>query len=212
MSVVGDILPANATPFEEAAASGLSDGLPVPLRLIMDPATSPEAFLPWLAAHRSVDLWYSDWSTARKRQMVADAIRLARLKGTRDAVVEFLAFVDGLLIDTVAYPERFIFGRAIIGRTPVNHQPYVARYLVKTTTFRQPRAFVFGRAVIGRSILKTPDREKLKRCMTAITVAKAPETEVRVDFAHKRQANFGDGFTFGGGLTFGRYLDRTVLS
>lgn len=212
MSTVGDLLPDSAGPFIQALAAGFSDTLPVPLRQIMDPATTPEAFLPWLAAHRSADLWFPDWPINRRRQMVANAIRLARIKGTRQAVIDFLEYVDGQLLDTVSYPERFIIGRAIIGRTPVNHPPFMARHLVKVETFKEPRAFVLGRAVFGSSILKTPNREKLNRCRGAITVAKAPETELRVDFAHMRQATLGDGFTFGSGLTFGRHLDRTVLS
>ncbi|OYX00814.1 MAG: phage tail protein I [Bosea sp. 32-68-6] len=212
MTAVGDILPPSRTSFEVAVAAGMSDTLPVPLRQVMNPLEAPESFLPFLAAHFSVDLWYSDWPLSRKRMMIANAIPLARMKGTRQAAIDFLAYVDGALVDALAHPTRFAMGRGIVGRTPIGHPPFMARYLVKVETVKEPRACVLGRGIIGRSIIKASARVPLGRCLEALKVAKAPETQIRVDFAHMRPVTFGDGFTFSDGLTFGRYVDRTVLS
>jgi phage tail-like protein len=208
---VAAILPSNATAFERAVAAGLTDTLPVPIRDILDPAVTPEAFLPFLAAHDSVDLWFSDWSVGRKRAMVEEAVTLARLKGTRAGVIRFLSYVDGTLVDAISYPERFILGRAIIGRTPINHPAFVARYLVKVETFKKPRAFILARSILGRHILKTPDRTKLRRALAAIRVAKALESEVRVDFAHKRQTTLDDGMPLDPGSLLGAWRARSQL-
>ena len=71
MGDVSLVLSGEAKAFERAGAAGLSDDRPVPYEEIMDPYRSPERFLPLLAAHHSVDLWYDDWPTARRREMIA---------------------------------------------------------------------------------------------------------------------------------------------
>ena len=205
------LLPSNATAFEKAVAAGMTDVLPVPFRQILDPATAPERFLPFLAAHRSVDLWFADWPIERKRQMIADAVKLARLKGTRAGTLAFLEFVDAELLHIISHPERFVIGRSLIERTPIGHRPFSARHLIKVETKVPPRAFVIGRAVIGRSRLKTPSREPFSRVLAALRVAKAPETEYRVDFAHKRQWRLEDNVPLSAELPLGFYLDRTRL-
>ena len=208
---VATVLPSNSTAFERAVAAAMTDELPVPLAAIMDPATSPERFLPFLAAHRSVDLWFSDWPVERKRQMIANAIRLARLKGTRAGTLAFLEYVDAELLDIIAHPARFVIGRAVIGRTPIGHKPFSARHLVKVHTFRPPRCFVIGRTPIGRAPFVTPSREPFNRALAALRVAKAPETEYRVDFGHKRQWRLEDNIPLADELPLGAYLDRTRL-
>ncbi|WP_306180487.1 phage tail protein I [Rhizobium sp. AN73] len=133
--------------FEKALIAGMTDDLPIPYDVIMDPYRTPARFLPWLAAHHSVDLWYDDWSEERKREMIAQcaglstdypASPLAALKGTLVGLKRYLAFVDADIIDRIAHPARFTFGRAVIGRTPIAHQPFTAHYLVHVT-LRAPK-------------------------------------------------------------------------
>lgn len=211
MTTAADILPRNRGLFEIAAGEAMTDELPVPIRVVVDPQETPEDFLPFLAAHESVDLWFEDWPLQRKRDMVSEAPVLATLKGTRQGSIRFLSYVDGTLVDAVSYPEPFVMGRAVIGRTPVGHPAFVARYLVNVETVTPPHAFVMGRAVIGRSRLKTPSREKFKRVLIALRVAKAPETEMRVDFAHHRPLQIDDAPPLDGSFYLGQYVARNRL-
>lgn len=230
---VSAALPPGALPFERALAAGFTDVLPVPYRVLLDPSTTPAGWLPFLAAHRSVDLWFDDWPDARKRAVVEAALLDARLKGTRAGTMRFLSYVDATLVDTVAYPARFVLGRAVIGRTPIGHAPFLARHLVRVETTRKPRAFVIGRSalasrdqieaavphlivtsggeVIHGSILGTPSREPLRRCLTALRAAKAPETEIRVDFGHHRRLTLADAPPLDGSMRLGAFVARTHL-
>lgn len=208
---VAEILPPNVTAFERSVAEGMTDTLPVPFREIMSPADTPLAFLPFLAAHESVDLWFADWSEERKRTMVEEAISLARKKGTRAGAIRFLSYVDGTLVDAISYPAPFVMGRGRVGRTPVGHPPFVARYLVKVVIFKRPRHFVMGRSFIGSGRLHTADRTKILRAMAALRAAKAPETEVRADFAHFRQPTLDDGIALDPGYALGAYAPRSKL-
>src|SRR5690606_19844942 len=104
--------------------------------------TAPSEFLPWLAVHEGVRLWFSDWNDERKRKMIADAPALASIIGTHEAAVRFLEYVDAEVIDTVSYPARFVLGTSAVGITPLNHPPFRARYLVKVHLKMPVNAFV----------------------------------------------------------------------
>lgn len=200
------ILPSNSTPLERSMLRGLADDLPVPITDIVDPDQTPVAFLPWLAHHESVDLWYEDWSEARKRAMIAEAPTIAWLKGTRQGAIRFLTYVDATVERVIAYPARFVFGRARIGLTPIGHPPFVARYLVKIDTLTPPGAMVMTRSVIGRHMLKTPSREKFNRAMAALRASKAPETQYRVSFSYKRPLRIEDAPRLDSGWRLGDYV------
>lgn len=213
-------LPGNSGPFERAVARGMSDGLPVPYAEIMDPYQTPARFLPWLAAHHSVDLWFDDWSDARKREMIAQCAGvstaypsspLAGLKGTLAGLNRYLAFVDAEIVDRIAHPARFTMGRAVIGRTPVAHQPFVAHYLVKVKLEAPRNRFQVGRSAFGRSAVTTVDLEPIRRAERAMTTAKTPETLYSVTFAWRRGITFNDNIEIDGGSTFGGYRDRQRL-
>ena len=211
MTTAADLLPPNATPAERAIAASLHATLPVPLRQIMDPNATPTAWLPWLAAHDSVDLWFEDWAVARKRQMVNLAPTLARLTGTVAGPQAFLNFVDGTILDRIAYPTRFVMNRAVIGRTPIGHPTFTARYLVRVVTVKPPRAFVIGRSAMGNQRIKTPSREPFRRCRIALTASKSPDTEYRVDFAHQRVITLDSGIPMNGSIRIGQYVPRAKL-
>lgn len=205
------LLPANASIYEVALAEGMSELPPALIREAMDPATTPLSVLPFLAVHRHVRLWYPDWSEARRRQMAQEGPELAGLVGTQAAAARFLAFVDAEIIGKVSYPSRFVQSRAVLGRTPIGHPPFLARYLVKVETFTPPRAFVLGRSILGPARLKRPTREPFNRALAALRVAKAPETEYRVDFAHLRPLSIADAPPLDGTYALDAYVSRTWL-
>lgn len=206
-----DLLPSNSGAFERAAAEAMTDNLSVPIRQIMDPQQTPAEFLPFLAVHRGVKLWFADWPEQRQRDMVEQAPELAKLVGTHDGAVRHLAFVDAVIVDTVAYPARFVFGQSAIGVTPINHPPFKARYLVQVTLTRKPNSLIFGQSAIGRAALRAVDMEPIRRAKLALQVAKAPEAEYVVAFAWRRPISFGDAILADGTHKFGGYLDRHRL-
>jgi phage tail-like protein len=213
MTASKDFLPANATTYEKSVVRDISEYLVADLRKAVDPNQTPVDFIPFLAAHESVDLWYEDWTEARKRQMIAEAPVLARYKGTRKGTIEFIKYVDATLVDALAYPAKFVFGNARIGRTPIGLQPFVARYLIKISTTKEKKSFMMTRGVIGRDFLKAPDREPFERAFVALRISKAPETQMRVDFAYKRQLELSDGplLDNDGMYNLGDYVDRTKI-
>lgn len=211
MTSAADLLPDSAGPFEVALAEAITDTLPVTIREALDPATAPVDLLPWLAVNEGVRLWYSDWSEERKRLVISEALMAAFLVGTRDGSIKGLSYVDGTLVDALAYPRRFIFGRSFVGSTPINHPPFVARYLIKVATTTPKNALVLGRAVLGRAALRTPDRDPLKRCLAALRAFKAPETEIRVDFGYKRPLTIADAPLLDGSHHLDEYIERTKI-
>ncbi|WHA40917.1 phage tail protein I [Agrobacterium larrymoorei] len=220
MSDVSVLLPSSSDKFEHALAAGVSDDLPVPYAEILDPYRTPVRFLPWLAAHHSVDLWFDDWSQTRKREMIAQcagvsvlfpASPLAALKGTLAGLKRYLAFVDAEIVDRVAHPARFTFGRAVIGMTPVAHKPFVAHYLVKITLTAPKNRFQIGRCAFGRAAMTSVDLEPIRRAKRAMQTAKVPETQYSVSFAWRRNLTFQDQPFIDGSHAFGGFVDRKRL-
>lgn len=203
-----DLLPPNATAFERAIADAMTDGLPVPLRELVDPDRTLDAFIPFLAAHESVDLWFDDWPVARKRAMIAAALRLAGLKGTRLGLRLFLAYVDALLVSAMAHPRRFVAGTSAVGVQPLQFPAFAARYLIKVGLRRHCRSAVAGRAVLSLHGLVPVDLEPIRRARIAATVSKGPATQYTATFAHRRRPSF-DEMAFGMG--FDAFIDRTSL-
>lgn len=220
MSDVSVLLPSSSDVFELALASGMSDDLPIPYAEIMDPYRTPVRFLPWLAAHHSVDLWFDDWPDDRKREMIAQcagvstiypASPLAALKGTLAGLKRYLAFVDAEIVDRIAHPSRFTFGRAVIGITPIAHQPFTAHYLVKLALVAPKNRFQIGRSAFGRSAMTHVDLEPIRRAKRAMVTAKVPETFYTVSFAWRRGLTFQDQPFIDGTHAFGGYIDATRL-
>lgn len=211
MSTADSLVPEESGLIALALAFAMSDVLPVPIRQIMDPAKMPAAFLPFLAAHRSVDLWFDDWPEARKRQMVTEAVKLAALKGTRAAAGAFLAYVDTEIVDKRSYPSRWPVGQIAAGVTPIYHPDFTARFLLKVALKAPANAIVVGRTAVGRAAVRTVDDEPLRRAMRAITVSKAPETAFTTTFAHRLPMTLDEGINLDAGHELGAYTDRTRL-
>lgn len=87
------LLPPNATVLERRLAQANADvrDIPVEIDTLMDPDRIPLRFLPWLAWHMGVDTWRDEWPEQVKRARVKSAIRIARKKGTADAVRDVCA-------------------------------------------------------------------------------------------------------------------------
>ncbi len=87
------LLPPNATVLEQrlAEANAPLGAIPVTLDTLMDPDRIPLAFLPWLAWHMGVETWKDYWPEQVKRARVKAAIRIARIKGTAEAVRQVCA-------------------------------------------------------------------------------------------------------------------------
>lgn len=213
-------LPSSPTgSFERAMAAGMSDALPVPYAQILDPYLTPVAWLPWLAAHHAVDLWFDDWPEARKREMIAqcagvstvypDDPPLGDLKGTLKGLKRYLEFVDATIIDRKAHPQRFTFGRAPITRTPIGHEAFTAHYLIEVSLRRPPLCFQIGRASFGHSALTKVDVTPMARVKRAMVIAKTPETLYSVTFAWRRPIAVSDGIALDGSHIIGGYIDRT---
>lgn len=211
MMRVDELLPGNSGTFERALAATLLDGLPVPLRDLVDPMKTPARFLPFLAAHESVDLWFEDWPEERKRRMIAQALRLGGIKGTRAAAAAFLEFVDTTIVHKRSYPARAPVGRIVAGRTPINHPDFTARFLLKVDLVAPLRARPVGRMSIGRALALTVDREPLRRAKRALVVSKAPATAYSVTFAHRVPITLDAGLDLEAGCELGAFHDRTHL-
>ncbi|MFK0384990.1 phage tail protein I [Agrobacterium sp. NPDC090273] len=220
MSDVSVLLPPLSDPVEQALAGAMLDDLPIPYAVLMDPYQTPARFLPWLAVHHSVDLWFDDWTEERKREMIAQcagvstlfpASPLASLKGTLAGLKRYLAFVDAQIVDRIAHPSRFTFGRAIIGRTPVAHRPFVAHYLVRVTLKAPKNRFQIGRSAFGRAAMTAINLEPIRRAKLAMVTAKTPESLYSVSFAWRRGITFNDNIFIDGSHVFGGYIDRTRL-
>ncbi len=212
MTVTADeLLPAASGPFTRALAFAASDELPVQLAEIMDPERTPERFLPFLAAHESVDLWYDDWPVSRKRRMVDEAASLARLKGTRAAAKAFLPFVDTDIRHKVSYPSRSPVGRIAAGITAINFPNFTARYLLKTPMRKPYRGISVGYSAVGKAVARTPDLTPLRRAKEALVVSKAAETAYSVTFAHRIQKTLDDAPDLGAGFVLGSFKNRKRL-
>lgn len=220
MTTVGDLLPSNSGPWEYAVAAGMSDELPVPYDVLMDPYQAPVEFLPWLAAHHSVDLWYEDWPEQRQRDIIAHSSGrhpehtgewLAELKGTVAAAPAYLAYVDTEIVHKVSHPARFPVGRIAAGITPIQHKPFVARWLLKVALKAPAHAVCAGRSAVGQSAVRTVNREPLRRAKRALAVSKAIETAYTVNFAHRVPVTLDDGFDLDAGHVLGSFHDRIRL-
>lgn len=83
------LLPANSSPLEKALDLGfghLLDRVTPPFPELMDPVSTPVAFLPYLAADRAVNEWSTTAPEAEKRLTVKLAWPTARQAGTRQAL------------------------------------------------------------------------------------------------------------------------------
>ncbi|MGO4287551.1 phage tail protein [Bosea sp. TAB14] len=201
------LLPDTSGAYEWATMEGAEAQLPIPIPQLVDPASTTLPFLPFVAVHNGVKLWFDDWSEARKRAMAADW-ELPDLVGTRIGLRRFLAYVDAELISAVAHPRRFVAGLSAVGVQPLQFPAFTARYLFKVRLLRHVRGCVTGRGTAGNHAAVPVDLEPIRRAKIAATVSKGPGTQYTATFAHRRRPRF-DEMQFGMG--FDDFIDRTSL-
>jgi len=88
MSDLVSVLPNNATALEKSLEQVARTGSAIPsvLGALWNPDTCPSQYLAYLAWALSVDFWDARWSDETKRNVLRDAVRLHRLKGTLGSV------------------------------------------------------------------------------------------------------------------------------
>jgi len=145
------------------------------------------------------------------RSVVYPGERLADLKGTREGLRRYLAFVDAEIVRVVSHPTRFAVGRSGIGWRPIAHPPLTAHYLVKLPLRRPANPFEVNRSAIGRASMRTVDREPIRRARLAMTISKAPETLYSATFAWRRRIRLSDAIPLDGSHQLGGFVDRTRL-
>lgn len=86
------ILPAHLSALERDLDEALArlDEIDIPIATLWSPATCPAFALPYLAWALSVDTWRSNWPEAVKRNVIAAAPDVHRVKGTRPALEKAL--------------------------------------------------------------------------------------------------------------------------
>lgn len=85
---MNELLPPNSTQHERHLSVALagSVGIVVPIRELWSSVECPATLLPWLAWALSVDEWDTDWSEQQKRDTIAAAVKMQKIKGTIGAV------------------------------------------------------------------------------------------------------------------------------
>lgn len=88
-----DLLPPSATSQERAVSLALARiaAVPVPLRLLWDPAECPADLLAWLGWTFSVDEWDAAWGERARRASIQEAVWVHRHKGTIGSIKRALA-------------------------------------------------------------------------------------------------------------------------
>lgn len=93
---MASILPPHLSELErdlDAAMARLA-AIDIPISTLWNPHTCPVEVLPYLAWAMSVDTWRSDWPELIKRQVIAAAPDVHRIKGTRPALEMALAALN----------------------------------------------------------------------------------------------------------------------
>ncbi|MDF1687313.1 MAG: phage tail protein I [Parvibaculaceae bacterium] len=86
------LLPQNASALEKRLDTVNASRFDLNIRIseLWNPYTCPIDFLPYLAFAFSVDYWDENWSEEAKREVVAQAIKVHRHKGTPGALKDML--------------------------------------------------------------------------------------------------------------------------
>jgi len=97
MSEIDRLLPPSATTSERAIETVIAErtaGIDAPISKLWDVDNCPAEVLPFLAWAFSVEVWDHAWSEEIKRNVIRNAVRVHRQKGTKPAVIEALAALD----------------------------------------------------------------------------------------------------------------------
>lgn len=101
--------PTNASKWRREVSLVNAERRPVDMTVlatIMDPWRCPADLLPWLAWGFSVDIWNERWPELRKRWVIANSIRLHRLKTTPAGIREHVALTGAEVRKIIRPPAR----------------------------------------------------------------------------------------------------------
>lgn len=184
-------LPDNASTYIRALAKTDIDRLDAIdadiIRRLWNPFTCPEEDLPYLAWAFSVDIWNPDWPAGQKRIVCANALTDHQVKGTLQAVENYLGY-EGASIDRAYVPPSRAF--AVRGLTDEARAAYIAAlpqiriYPFEVTGDTPPkRAFMKGvagiRSFAGFASMQTSHGKDLYG--RRATVQMPGQTEVPAD-------------------------------
>ena len=93
------------------------ESLPVPNRHLWNPDQCPEEMLGYLAWGLGVDVWDADWSEERRRENCRQAVALARMKGTPEAVFRGM-WLAGLTEPLLCDGSWDLDGSVLLGNIP----------------------------------------------------------------------------------------------
>jgi len=158
------LLPPNSTPLEraiEATIAAQLGALPVPLRTLWNPASCPEALLPWLAATLGVESWDATWPVQVKRARIAAAIAILRHNGTQGAVEAVVAAYGGSVVLTNWFettppgtPFTFALTVAVGGGATPPSADFITGLIADVSRAKGARdQFSFGTALTGAAAI-----------------------------------------------------------
>lgn len=150
------LLPPSASPLMVASSltsAAARDTIPYgDLPKVFDPWECPARLLPWLATVFSVDLWSERWDETKKRRMIANAIRLHRLKGTLAGLREYIDYMGGKVVRAITPPGRGYLRAAVTeeDRTAwLESLPSIRIFPFVTRAQERARQFLNGPAGLG---------------------------------------------------------------
>lgn len=103
------LLPPNATPWEKVMSLAGAARRPLPAELIKavwSPRECPVRLLPYLAWGLSVDIWDDAWPETKKRDVIAKALELHRLKTTPAGIKAHVALTGAEVLRLIRPPAR----------------------------------------------------------------------------------------------------------
>ena len=104
------LLPSTSGAFEHAVSQVSAPRRPLPshlVRQVKDPDLCPADLLPVLAAEYSVDIWIDTWPEAKKRDVIRNAIKHHRLKGTLAGISAYAELVGSEVVSIIRPPAKF---------------------------------------------------------------------------------------------------------
>lgn len=144
------LLPVTSTPFEKALAATTHriGEIPTPLCELLRWDTCPPELLPWLAWELGVDFWLDTWPETRKREVIRNAFKHHRLKGTLAGQRAYLDLAGSELYRAVRPPAKNFLGRSSTLEERVallQKMPQIRIYLARRTALAGHRGFWRGR-------------------------------------------------------------------
>ncbi|WP_412058323.1 phage tail protein I [Bartonella sp. DGB2] len=157
MSAFSSLLPARSTAFERNLEQATSfPSLPIDaLADFTNPDAIAEHLLPWLAFRFGIEIWNDQWTIAQKRQVIARAFELQRIKGTAAGLKTYIALVGSELRQIVTPPQRMFLSEGMSkDKLEAWHseQPQIRIRFVKERFLAQGEAFC-GQGFLNHSFL-----------------------------------------------------------